>query len=223
MEKGRLDYIRGKFKKKKGKIKSTECRFPPPPRTVLWNLILLGRLCYSLKLSCSKTLHSLIHLLSHSLILSFIVRTSECLLWINSFVKPSGHWFLIYMIFDDDNDNYQLQNLRIVVYTLIKVQYPNLVHRDTHSLRSVHYYPTHGPLLFSSSLSLQFSIPCSHHCWEQLSQVDTFAKFCPCSEAFSAFLLFCRFHSSLHNLTSQWGLGHSLLGLPVHLLPLLLG
>lgn len=62
------------------------------PGEILWDLILLGRLFHTLKLSFSKTPHSLPHLFIHSFIhpfiLLFIERASECLLvHTNYFVK----------------------------------------------------------------------------------------------------------------------------------------
>ena len=87
------------------------------------------------------------------------------------------------MTFNDDNNNYKLQNLRIV-YNLqrspISKSCP-LFFYDALSLHSIYYYPTRRLLLFSSveSQGLQFSILCAHHCWEQLSPVDTFSGFFP--------------------------------------------
>ena len=59
----------------KKKKKHKKCRLSP--WTILWDLILLRRLCHSFKLSFSRTLHLLIHLLLYSLILLSMVRTSQ--------------------------------------------------------------------------------------------------------------------------------------------------
>lgn len=65
----------GTTEAKKKKKEHKTCRLSPG--TILWDLILLRRLCHSFKLSFSRTLHLLIHLLLYSFILLSVVRTSQ--------------------------------------------------------------------------------------------------------------------------------------------------
>ena len=165
-EKVRLGHNRGKKKKKEHK----KCRLSP--WTILWDLILLRRLCHSFSrtqlLTNTSFTHSLTPLFTHPSV--------------HGKNESNWHPFLIYMTFNDDNNNYKLHNLRII-YNLqqspISKSCP-LFFYDAHSLHSI-YYPTHWLMLFSSveSQGLQFSILCAHHCWEQLCPVDTFSRFFP--------------------------------------------
>ena len=178
--------------KKKKKKEHKKCR--SSPGTILWDLILLRRLCHSFKLSFSRTLHLLIHLLLYSLILLSMVRTSQ---------TDTHSWFTWLSMMTIIITSFTTSESFIISN---KVPYPNLA--PCFSMM---------PILF-----IQFIIPPIDYCYFLLLSlkasnfqffvhitvenscawlIHSPGSFLPW--AFSAFSPLCRFQSLLYNLASQ--------------------
>lgn len=180
-------------KKKKKKKEHKKCRLSPG--TILWDLILLRRLCHSFKLSVSWTLHLLTRLLLSPFILLSMVKMSQ---------NDTHSWFTWLWMMTIIIISFRTSESFITSH---KVPHPNLA--PCFSMLPILFIQfiiippvdhCHFLLLSLKASCFQFlvHITVENSCAQLIHSPGSFLLW-----AFSAFSPLCRFQSLLYNLVSQ--------------------